>query len=38
MPVDRPSATPTLRMMMGTGYLEQVVPHFVKNLNKKSGR
>ena len=32
MPVDRPRAIPTLTTMMGTGYLEQVVPHLVKNL------
>ena len=28
----KPSAIPTLTMMMGTGYLEHTVPHLVKNL------
>ncbi len=31
MPVESPSARPTLSMMIGTGYLEQVVPQLVKN-------
>ena len=31
MPVESPRARPTLRMMIGTGYLEQVVPQCVKN-------